>query len=183
MKRWQDGSPQDANRILDLSSCGLVTLTKTKVWSVFCIDSIACLLIFRSFQILCHSAKIRRLNLSKNSLLIFPPEIWQLECLEEVIISHNQLSSISLPVVPGKGAQPALCFRLKTADLSFNAFTLFPEALLQLPKVMSHFITTPCYPPNTRIAHEISAESPNSVPASATADERGYSAVSSFPCS
>ena len=34
IKRWQEGSPQDANRILDLSSCGLVALTKTKVRSV-----------------------------------------------------------------------------------------------------------------------------------------------------
>jgi Leucine-rich repeat (LRR) protein len=136
IKRWQEGSPQDANRILDLSACGLITLTKTKVWSSCSANHIVWFLMFKSFQILYHSANIRRLNLSKNSLLTFPPEIWQLECLEEVVLAHNQLSSIVLPVVPGKGAQPALCFRLKSIDLSFNAFTLFPEALLQLPKVM-----------------------------------------------
>jgi hypothetical protein len=85
-------------------------------------------------QILVHASLIQRLNLAGNKFSSFPQEIWQLECLEELSLANNQLSSIDLPCAP-KGLQPALCFRLKTIDLSFNKLITFPNALLQLPKV------------------------------------------------
>lgn len=95
------------------------------------------------YQILQHASQMRRLNLAGNKLRTFPSEIWQLESLEELNLSRNILSSIDLPVAP-KGSQAALCFRLKTIDLSFNKLIAFPSSLLQLPKVADFYNLFSC---------------------------------------
>ena len=133
----------DPLKRLDLSHCSLVSLSKTKV-RLNAFSRRFARTIYQSWrvQILDYIHVIRSLDLSRNLLSLFPPEIWRLECVEEINVSHNRLASIDLPTlefteakIVGANLLHTVCWRCRTLDLEDNRLTAFPDALAQLPKV------------------------------------------------
>jgi len=77
------------------------------------------------------SPLLRVLDLSKNGLAVFPPQLWALQSLEILNLAENHISAIDACVGGrGEGVGQAQMLRCASCDLSRNRLTSSPAVLL-----------------------------------------------------
>jgi len=73
---------------------------------------------------------LRVLDLAKNGLAVFPPQLWALQSLEILNLAENRISAIDACVDgKGEGVGQAQMLRCASCDLSRNRLTSSPAAL------------------------------------------------------